>query len=408
MSLKSICSLSVLAFAVAACTVTTTNNNDDDETTDGTGGKDGSDGAAGSAGSESTGTDGSDGSEGGAAGSDDGTDGSDAGSGGLDDGSQQAVMAGAFSSDGTGGSDDTSGAGGAGGSASDDSQLGGDAGASETGQGGTPSTVPAGTDSCDDGEDPPNNTREEATAYTLGTDYQGCTQDTTDVDVYEFTIPDDSRGGYVQVSLTDVGTDGDLDITVFSGLDNGSFLSNATNSVGTNLYLYFTAAPGASFHISVEDYNTVNAPNPYTFNATYVQVPDTHEPNDSRPEATAISVGEEVEGYMLGDRETSTGIPNENWFDWYQVDLEAGTVTALLSIVASDIDGSITLFDPLGSQIANNADNTDGSSVQLEYTIEEAGAYYVRINPYSAPPPQGTTVDVPEFLTTPYTLTVTQ
>jgi hypothetical protein len=79
-----------------------------------------------------------------------------------------------------------------------------------------------------------------------------------------------------------------------------------------------------------------------------------------------------------------------------------------MDVVASDVDASITLYDGLGSEIADEGTNTEGSSVLLEYEIEEAGTYYLRLNPYLAPGTKENTTDPPEYAVTPYTLTVTQ
>ena len=140
----------------------------------------------------------------------------------------------------------------------------------------------------------------------------------------------------------------------------------------------------------------------------YTQVPDVHEPNNSRLEAAPISVGEDVEGYMFAGWVNSTGISEEDWHDWYELELEVGATSFLLSIVAADNDGEIVLYNSLGSQISNTYDNTDGSSVQLDYTIAEAGTYYVRVDPWNTMTSIGATNDIPQHVTMPYTLTVTQ
>lgn len=79
-----------------------------------------------------------------------------------------------------------------------------------------------------------------------------------------------------------------------------------------------------------------------------------------------------------------------------------------MDVVASDIDHQIRLYDPLGTQIASEGTNTEGSSVLLEYEIEEAGTYFVRLNPYIAPGGKENTIDPPEYAGTPYTFSVTQ
>jgi hypothetical protein len=79
-----------------------------------------------------------------------------------------------------------------------------------------------------------------------------------------------------------------------------------------------------------------------------------------------------------------------------------------MSIVAADNDGKITLFDSVGTQVANIGSNTEGSSVQLEHTVAAAGSYFIRVTPYFPPTTKADSVNVPQYLTIPYTLTVTQ
>jgi hypothetical protein len=213
-----------------------------------------------------------------------------------------------------------------------------------------------------------------------------------DLDFYEFTTPSDSRGGYVTVGVTDVGPNGDITVEAFTALDNSSFHRVGNNEEGGSVFLFFNAKPGATFRIAVSKYLTVNAPNPYRFQAVYHPVADTYEPNDQRTQAASISVGQAVEGYMFAGWEVSTGIPSAEWQDWYQVQLAAGTTTVLLSIAAADVDGSVTLFNPAGTQVASQSNNTEGATVQLDYTVPTAGTYYLRVNPYMTPPVLGSTV----------------
>lgn len=76
--------------------------------------------------------------------------------------------------------------------------------------------------------------------------------------------------------------------------------------------------------------------------------------------------------------------------------------------MASDADHEIILYDPLGTEIASNGTPTVGSSLLLETEVPEAGKYFVRVNPYFAPVTSGYTLDIPEYASIPYVLTVTQ
>ena len=274
------------------------------------------------------------------------------------------------------------------------------------GSGGAP--VAVSTDTCPGAETIPNDDRTTATAYSLGSSYTGCLQNETDVDVYAFQAPADSRGGYVQVSITDVGTAGDVSMSVYTTADNGQFHNVGSNTNGGSIYMYFNVKPGAKFYIPVTKYADVDSPNPYTFKATYTQVVDTYEPNDLRTAAVPIALVTPVSAYMFAGWEYSTGIPEPEWQDWYRVELAAGNVDILLSITAADVDGNITLYDSLGGQIVSKGSNTDGESIDLKQAIASAGTYYVKIEPYQPPITMANTSTVPQYLRVPYTLTVTQ
>lgn len=314
-------------------------------------------------------------------------------------------------SGGSGGTNVTTGSlgGAAGASGETTNGSAGSAGAGDGGTGGSGGTTstPAG-DPCEGSDVEPNDDDESTTLYEVGTAFDACLQSAEDVDFYEFSIPQDDRGGVATVSITEVGPNGDTSLALWAAADDGEFHSTGTNTEGASVYFHFNAAAGATFRLAVTNYVDVNEPNPYRLTIAYHQVPDEHEPNQVRGQAVEIEVDEDVEGYLFAGWNNSTGIPNEDWYDWYSVELEAGDTTFLIDVMASDIDHQIVLYDPLGTQIATDGTNTEGSSVQLEYEVPEAGTYFVRVNPYSAPPTVSNSLDIPEYASIPYTLSVTQ
>ncbi len=396
MTSKTITGLFMVALCAdfAACTTKSSVNNDDQGTNDGSRGS-GDNSSTGSGGSSSggSGSGGSGSSTGGASGgsqaSDDSTSGAGAGNG---EGGEAGDPSG--TSTGSGGSGDSNGSG----------------GTDSAGSGGSSTTaamLPTG-DSCEGSEVEPNDDRNSATHYEIGWQFPGCLQSADDVDFYEFSVPDDDRGGVVTVHITDVGPDADTDVAVWSAADNGEFHSTHTNVEGASVFFYFNAKAGAAFRLEVTNYADVKNPNPYLLTVTYDQVPDEYEPNDTRPAAKAIDVGQSVEGYMFAGWENSTGVPAEDWFDWYSVDLEAGPASFLVDVVASDVNSEMMLYDPLGTEVEHTHTVTKGSSLLLEQDIEEAGTYFVRLGPYNEPATLGDSVDPPQYTTIPYTLTVTQ
>lgn len=338
------------------------------------------------------------------------TGGSSAGGSSTDGGSGGSLSTTTRGAGGSGGSGQTTGSlGGAAGGAgegTDSGSNGGSAGASDGGSGGTSGVAPG--DPCEGSDVEPNDDHESPTAYELGTAFDACLQSVEDVDVYEFSIPEDDRGGVAVVNITKVGPHGDTSVALWAADDDGEFHSTGSNTEGASVYFYFTAAPGATFRLAVTNYLTLDEPNPYRLTIDYHQVPDEHEPNQVRSEAVAIEVDDDVTGYLFAGWSNSTGIPKEDWYDWYSVELEAGETSFLLDVMAGDIDHQIVLYDPLGTQIDDAGTNTEGSSVLLEHEIPEAGKYFLRVSPYIAPDTIDNSLDIPEYATTPYTLTVSQ
>jgi hypothetical protein len=349
---------------------------------------------------------------------DDGAGGTAGATGGTTTGGAAGSTSGGSGGSGKGGSGGSGGSttGGSGGSKSAGGSAGSmsSGGSGESGESGGPGTAGEGGggsegmgDSCALPESPSNDTQDDSTEYTLGTDYEGCLQMSDDIDYYELTSPD--VPGYVTVSVTDVGPDGNTVLTLWSAADEGEIYHTNAPGDGDNAYVYFLAKPGASFRISVEPYSSsIVGPNPYLLNATFHEIDDPYEPNNLRTQAKPIEVGEPVDAFIFAGWENSTGIPSGDWHDWYSIDLAAGQTRYLLSIVAPETNSVITLFDDLGTELDHHNETTTGSSNVWDLEITDAGSYFVRVMPYSSPTTRGDTVTVPQYFELPYTLTVTQ
>jgi hypothetical protein len=360
----------------AACTVTTT-----------TDGKDGGDRGSGATSGEE-----------------------DSGAGGKGEGGMGAGGSGANGGSHAGGSGGASGAG----TAGDSGDL--DGGNGSSGAAGSGSTVgdsgadsappPGGSDPCDQAEAKSNDDRDHATPYALGSEFDGCLQKSTDIDFYSYTVPSSpAQGGYLVVSLTQVGTEGGMDMTTQAAADNGDVIQTYGTG-GQSIFTWFNAKAGASFRLAVKYFNGGDKPTPYTLKIAYKGVPDSNEPNDLRAKATPIMNGEAVNGYLFAGYENSTGIPDTAWEDWFKVTLPAGTASIKLTDLASDIAGQVTLYDTNGSQVANKYEPTGGASVVMSESVT-AGDYYVKLAPFANHDDKGTGSTVPAYLSQPYTLTVT-
>lgn len=380
-----------LAGALACTSKSSNNGNDSTDTSTSDGGTANNGGTANTGGST--------------AGGGGGSGGSDAGSGGSAGSTATATTMTTGSLGGNAGAaGENSGGGAAGAAGADD----GDSGGTDAtgGSGGTTNEPPS--DPCEGSTVEPNDEHDNPTPYAIGTAFDACLQSIDDVDVYEFSVPDDQRGGVAVVNLTEVGPNADTELELWAAADDGEFYSTGTNTEGASMYFNFNAAPGAMFRLVVTNYLDVASPNPYRLTINYQQVPDEYEPNQVRNQAVPIEVGEDVEAYLFAGWANSTGVPGEDWYDWYSIELEAGATSFLVDVLASDIDHEIVLYNPIGAQIATEGTNTEGSSIILEYEVPEAGKYFVRVNPYIPPGTQDDSLDIPEYASTPYTLTVTQ
>ncbi len=310
--------------------------------------------------------------------------------------------AGGTTSGGSGGGSAAGGHPGAGGSAT------GAGGMTTTGTGGQ-GNVTVGSDPCTS-PDPGNEDQSHATPYTvLGAEFQACMQSATDIDFYEFTTPaSPAAGGVITVNLIDVGPNGSIDSTAFAASDNSEIQGNGNASNGGSAYYWFSAAPATKYRVSVQRFYTAMMATPYTFKVTYTPVNDTFEPNDLRTQAAPLTVGTPAQAFMFAGYASSTGFASNAWEDWYKVTLAAGMVKITLSILATDIAGDMVLYDALGTEVTSMGSATNGSTVVLNRTGITAGDYYVKVTPFYVPTAKGSGTVLPQYVSQPYTLTITQ
>ena len=277
-----------------------------------------------------------------------------------------------------------------------------------TGAGGQ-GNVSVGSDPCTS-PDPGNEDQSHATPYpVLGADFHACMQSATDIDFYEFTTPaSPAAGGVITVNLIDVGPSGDIDSTAFAAGDNSEIQGNGNASNGGSAYYWFSAAPATKYRVSVQRFYPAMTANPYTFKVTYTPVNDTFEPNDLRTQAAPLTVGTPAQAFMFAGYASSTGFASNAWEDWYKVTLAAGMVKITLEILATDIDANVVLYDALGTEITSMGTATNGSSVVLNRTGITASDYYVKVEPFYVPTAKGSGTVLPQYVSQPYTLTITQ
>jgi hypothetical protein len=296
-------------------------------------------------------------------------------------------------------------AGGDSGQPADDAGPGGDADQPD----GAPSSESDGqqVDGRCSGEVLPNEDRESAADYALGTELEACLQAPDDIDFYAFTAPGEPMpGGDFVVQITQVGDEARIEAIVEAVADDGD-IQRASAARADSVFLWFNAKAGAAFRLKVVQLGAADYERqPYTLKIDYTGLPDEHEPNDVRAEAAAMSVDAAVQGYMFGGYENATAIAAATWEDWFRVTLAGGMATITLSELASDMNGSVTLYDASGTQLASEAEVARGSSVVLMRAVM-AGEHYVKVRPRDIPATRGSGSVTPSYLTQPYTLTAT-
>ncbi len=304
----------------------------------------------------------------------------------------------------TGGSTNSGGASDASGGATGAAGGSSTAGGSASTAGGAAST----SESCS-AADPGNNDRDHATSYTLGTLFTGCLQTSSDLDYYEFTTPaSPADGGVISIGITNVGTTGNIDSTVYVTADNGELLSNYATGAGASVFYWFNAAAATKYQLVVQHFTSANAATSYNLKIAFAPVNDNFEPNDQKTQAKPITVGTPVQAFMYAGYTVSTGFATNAWEDWYKVSLVTGTAKFALTDLASDVNGEINLYDSLGASVSSNYSTTSGASVILNQSNVAAGDYYVKVSPFTTPHTNGDGSSAPQYTTQPYTLTVTQ
>jgi len=201
--------------------------------------------------------------------------------------------------------------------------------------------------------------------------------------------------------------EGTLDVRIYAAHDNGEILHTANVASGGSVFDWFAAQPGTTFRVAVKSYYGVTKMTPYLFTALFTGVADANEPNEDNQHATPITVNNDVAGYFFSGLVDSTNPSATSWYDFFVVDLDAKHVTIALQ-PPTDMTASVILYDGNGSQVADVAQISAGSTVVLERDIATAGKYYINAGPYYLGQVKGDGSTLPPYFTHPYRLTVSQ
>jgi hypothetical protein len=229
----------------------------------------------------------------------------------------------------------------------------------------------------------------------------------TDHDFYDFTVPADIAGGYIQITLGDVG-DGSADVHLYSASDNGEIGHAYASSRGQTIYSYAAVATGQKYRIDVTDFSGFDKSYAYSLKVTYTSIADTFEANDTRDTAKAITKGTPIDAYDFAGFTSAAAPPDTAYDDWYSVTLTTGSVTAKIENVPTDLYGDVKLFDSAGTELGHEYGGSQGAGITLIYAAT-AGAYYVKVGAFSSlPPAYDDKATVADHFTRKYKLTVSQ
>jgi hypothetical protein len=260
-------------------------------------------------------------------------------------------------------------------------------------------------------ETEPNDTKETARPYVLGTKVQGTiagNPNVADLDHYALTTPmDPAAGGYFEAFLTDVGN-GTLNAWVYAVADNGEIGRHSSIAIGSSFRVFWTAKAGAKYLLVIRPFTSSSTPTyPYTLEVKYTPVADVSEPNDTRDTPRTIAPGQAVSAFYLAGYEQASITPAA-FHDWYAVPLGAGPAMIKIANVPQTINMRVAVYDEDFARLDDQSGPNAGATFTLPLTVPKAGTYRLAVDALVAPPTFGTATALPEHFTRPYTLTVTQ
>jgi hypothetical protein len=252
-----------------------------------------------------------------------------------------------------------------------------------------------------------NDDRDHATPLPLNTSLVACLQTGTDLDYYDFTVPNIGQGGFVTVSLSNVGASTQVWADLSSAATNGTMWTIQNPNAGASAYGWFAAAAGAEFHVMVYGYfKDARSIGPYTITATYLAQPVPALPD--RAHAATLALATPASGVFFRGYQDDTVLTDH--LDWYKLTLPMGNMTATVTNVAMEVRGWLILYDATGMQITDFSQSTAGGDVVLMHAIPTAGTYYVSVGPRfpgDLLPKAANNRTLPSWSTQPYTLQVT-
>jgi uncharacterized protein YjdB len=247
-----------------------------------------------------------------------------------------------------------------------------------------------------------NNTPATATAVTIGQQItfggpQPNPSDAYDLNqYYKFTVaePSELTVDYSVVANENAGFNNGLMIRLYMGngteqvrCSDGSTTAQLIKSDSTtsSKSLKYKVMPGTYY---IQGYNYDGGSNGYGFATVAAQTMPGDpggEPNDTQITAKTINVGTSYTGnIMYAGRDEGDGGYDQDQYDFYKFSVPANNTTLRLAIIRanSDLENGyyISLLNESGSPIGSGIDLTKTPSASVDYTIEKAGIYCLKVD----------------------------
>ena len=215
------------------------------------------------------------------------------------------------------------------------------------------------SDSTDDHAD----SIEDATVVTVGEAAQGALGYVDDIDFFAFQA---EEGVFYQIDVA-LGTLSDSLVGLY---DADEWLLTFNDDYGDSLAsrIVWRATSSGAYYVAVEGYDTGT----YTLTVAVVNITDDHA--NAIEEATAVTVGEAVQGTLEYENDIDVFVFLAEKGMLYQIDVALGTLS----------DSLVGLYDADEQELAYNDDHGDSLASRLVWEAPRSGAYYVAVEGYDA------------------------
>ena len=211
-----------------------------------------------------------------------------------------------------------------------------------------------------------NNEFSDASTIEFGETQIASIYDDGDFDYYKVNVP---TSGVIKAELTNIPSNLTYRVTIFDSLPEeiGSDQGDASEPAILNQKI---CEPGTHY-IRINESggfdNDQASPEPYNLTVTFNN-DDAYECNDEFGDATSVNPCLTLQGNILPANDR----------DCYEIDIaSAGDYSVLVQDVPGNLSMDVEVFDEFGDEIAQDNSASDGASVLLDFTVDQADTYIV-------------------------------